>query len=316
MKTMNYTLNPNGTITLTESMVDELMQSKKPMALPYPVVITPSVAEYILSKYNNKNRALNNGTVASYSKQMREGKWKLNGETISFAINTLGDGQHRLAASVQSDMNFATFLVCGVETDNVTTIDTGKNRSAGDVISFTHPNHHTTLASLIKQCIYMENGTLAEHGASSTRRTAATNDDVNDFFTANENVCESALNIALTSKSYMREGCVNLLTDAELGFALYLLNTKNESFEDVDEFFKGLLKENVERNTLFASTRKVLNSYKTKSNKKKGSKMARIILLAKAYTNYKKGKFDTKVIDVNEDDIKAIKKNFFGTEVA
>lgn len=56
--------------------------------------ITPELAREYL-KANTFNRELNEKTVNSYVRQIKEGQWKLNGETIAFSR---GGGTSKRAA--------------------------------------------------------------------------------------------------------------------------------------------------------------------------------------------------------------------------
>ena len=56
--------------------------------------ITPQEAKEILEG-QIKNRKLSQQTILRYAKQMKAGRWKLNGETITFGGGMLIDGQHR-----------------------------------------------------------------------------------------------------------------------------------------------------------------------------------------------------------------------------
>lgn len=96
--------------------------------------ITPAIATDWLEK-NTHNRPVSDRTVAEYAGFMREGSWELNGEAIIFdEKETLVDGQHRLWACIQAGKSFKTIVTRGVSKSAFATIDTGKKRSAADVL--------------------------------------------------------------------------------------------------------------------------------------------------------------------------------------
>lgn len=97
--------------------------------------ITPDVAEELL-KINRTNRPQTRLVINQYATAMKQGRWKLNGETIK--LDTHGhllDGQHRLMACVESECSFQSYVAYDVERDTFDTIDVGKKRSAGDILS-------------------------------------------------------------------------------------------------------------------------------------------------------------------------------------
>jgi len=92
--------------------------------------ISPAKAvEYL--KYNTDNyRKLTRAVYKRYAEDMKNGKWQLNGEAIIFGEDgTLKDGQHRLAAIIESGKTIKMAVVRNVskETD---IFDVGVNRTA------------------------------------------------------------------------------------------------------------------------------------------------------------------------------------------
>lgn len=95
-------------------------------------IITPNIAKDLLER-NLNNRRLNSKTVAYYKDQMLQGKWRENGETLKIAEDgTLLDGQHRLAAIVESALAVPMMVARGVDPSVVVTIDTGRVRGPAD----------------------------------------------------------------------------------------------------------------------------------------------------------------------------------------
>jgi hypothetical protein len=86
---------------------------------------------------NSLNRPLNDQHVKRISKQIIEGKWKFNGDTIKFSKNKeILDGQHRLWAVIEAKMPIKTAVIYGIESDAFATIDTlRKPRSGADVLA-------------------------------------------------------------------------------------------------------------------------------------------------------------------------------------
>lgn len=102
------------------------------------VFITPELASEWLGA-NVTNRNLSKLLVNKYARDYAEGRWKLNGATISFAADDdLLDAQHRLHAIIQAQTinpDFAgaeTLVVRGLDADARVTIDAGRIRSVAD----------------------------------------------------------------------------------------------------------------------------------------------------------------------------------------
>lgn len=97
--------------------------------------ITPAIAAEWL-KANRSNRPLSKDIAAGYAEAMREGEWLLNGESIKFDWDgRLVDGQHRLAGVVKAGIRCEFCVIRGLDPEVFKTLDTGKKRSVGDVLS-------------------------------------------------------------------------------------------------------------------------------------------------------------------------------------
>ncbi len=113
------------------------------------VTITPRMAKKWLLK-NNGNRSLNQSRVEYYADMMRRGQWELNGDTIRFdEAGNLIDGQHRLAACILCNTSFVSYVVTDLPKSAFDTIDQGKPRTQGDVLSAVGEKHYTTLAGAL-----------------------------------------------------------------------------------------------------------------------------------------------------------------------
>ncbi len=99
------------------------------------MTITPHEAKEWLDTKNSKNRPISENSVAKYAQEMKEGRWKLNGQAIIFnKSGQLANGQHRLLACVRSNKSFETLVTWGMEDDAFDTIDDCNTRSLADVL--------------------------------------------------------------------------------------------------------------------------------------------------------------------------------------
>jgi hypothetical protein len=105
--------------------------------IPKLMTITPAIAAKLLEN-NPKNRPLSHMLIARLAKEMREPRWKVNGDMIRLTgYNGKGniiDGQHRLNAVIKSGVTIQSWVMGGLPEDVFNTIDSGKIRNASDTL--------------------------------------------------------------------------------------------------------------------------------------------------------------------------------------
>ena len=99
------------------------------------MTVTPDLAgEWTL--LNTRNRTVRYNKVAQMARDMKAGKWMLNGESIKIAADgTILDGQHRLYACMQAEVPFETIVIKGLPLEAQDTIDTGMSRKFADQLT-------------------------------------------------------------------------------------------------------------------------------------------------------------------------------------
>ena len=118
--------------------------------------ITPTIAGAMLDG-NQDNRRLSESLVFQYAADMAAGKWKLTGQPIIIADDgQLNDGQHRLAAIAKSGVVVEMMVLRGADRQSRDAIDTGKPRTAGDVVQMFHIPDGTAVAALARSVIGWE----------------------------------------------------------------------------------------------------------------------------------------------------------------
>lgn len=110
--------------------------------------ITPAIAKAMLTK-NAGNRPLNKHHVQTLAREMKLGRWKLNGDTICMNGDKLIDGQHRLHAVVEAGVEIQTLVVEGLPSDVFDTKDVGKKRTAGDTLAVRGETQGKNLAAAL-----------------------------------------------------------------------------------------------------------------------------------------------------------------------
>lgn len=114
-------------------MATSYVQSLAP--IPRLEVISPAMAKELLSR-NTGNRSVSQNLVKSYARDIKEGRWRVNGETIKISTDGMViDGQHRLLACVMSGVSIQTFVIYDLKNEVFDTIDIGRKRTVGDALT-------------------------------------------------------------------------------------------------------------------------------------------------------------------------------------
>ncbi len=110
--------------------------------------ITPKLAAEYLKKHNTHNyRPLRRSVYKPYAEDMRNNRWELNGEPIVFSLDgTLKDGQHRLAAIVESGKTIEMVVVRDVA-DDVQIYNVGLRRTMPQIVNAMNIDCNATVAS-------------------------------------------------------------------------------------------------------------------------------------------------------------------------
>jgi hypothetical protein len=163
----------------------------------YPQVITPDMATKYLEKNLGiqngdilKNRKFNDKNIDFLYKQMKAGEWMITGDPIKFSdTGKLIDGQHTLMAIKKLGKPIEIFVAEGLKEEVFTVLDTGKNRSASDVLSMMGYNYSTSLAGAVRSILLYQTGSYSDHFKTS-KRSNATNTAVLKFVQKNPEINE------------------------------------------------------------------------------------------------------------------------------
>lgn len=136
--------------------------------------ITPAIATQMLAQ-NHRNRPANNAHVEKLAKEMREGRWKLNGSTICFdSQGGLVDGQHRLMAIVKSGHAIRSYVVRNLDNEVFDTIDSGKRRNGHDTFAVQGEAYYSFLSAAV--------GIVGNYyGGTPGRRESFSNTELRDI---------------------------------------------------------------------------------------------------------------------------------------
>lgn len=124
--------------------------------------ISPEFADHILKNHNRNNRPLKPAKIAEYVASIKQGKWRLVAQGMSFATDgRLNNGQNRLTAIVQAGIAVKLLVAFGEETDVFDVIDTGKVRGGDDVLAIAGFQNTTTLAAAARMLYSVDAGYLS-----------------------------------------------------------------------------------------------------------------------------------------------------------
>lgn len=108
-----------------------------------------------------QNRPENQNNIIKIALDITEGRWVVNGETIS--ISPEGDplnGQHRLKACILAGLPFETWVIYNVPRETFSTFDSGLTRSTKDVLSIEGKKSPAILAGVLARVLQYEKGVL------------------------------------------------------------------------------------------------------------------------------------------------------------
>jgi hypothetical protein len=125
--------------------------------------INPSMAQYLLDRYNIANRPTKPAKIALYGETMAKQEWRLTGDTVKFSDRgILRDGQNRLMACVRSGTPFTTHVVFGIDDSFFNVMDQGKNRDGSDLLAIAGVANSTIVAGAVRWAHLYETGTIMQ----------------------------------------------------------------------------------------------------------------------------------------------------------
>jgi hypothetical protein len=189
---------------------------------PELVSITPEIATRLLEK-NGLNRPLSDSHVDRLAKQIRDGKWQINGDTIKIAdTEDVLDGQHRLWAIIQASQAVQTYIVYGIRREAFTTIDTLRRpRSGGDVLALAGAERYRNVAANALMWLIRYQRKCLESFRDPKNRIE--NSDIETTFAENPNIIK-AVERAISLKGVM--------TPSVLAFLYYVVSSRNQELAD------------------------------------------------------------------------------------
>lgn len=119
--------------------------------------ITPELAALYLEQNVLPQRRVDMITAKGYARDMQAGLWLLSGDPIRFDTQgRLIDGQHRLKAATMAKVSFTTVVIRDMPDAIITVLDSGRKRSAGDLLAFHGHSSGHLLAATSKWLLTMK----------------------------------------------------------------------------------------------------------------------------------------------------------------
>jgi hypothetical protein len=193
--------------------------------------ITPELAKEYLLK-TKLNRRLSETNVNYLFIQMKQGNWMQTADCIKFGTDgSLLDGQHRLSAIVKLGEPVKMMVAEGLKPEVFTVLDTGKSRSAADVLAASNFKAAHNLAALARAIILYKAGRYDKD--SGHNKTVASNKSILEFVEKHEELIEIVT--FCHNEIYYKFRFIPLST---LGMIYFVLAKKNQL--KCDEFFHKL----------------------------------------------------------------------------
>ncbi len=243
------------------------------------VLVTPKMAKTLLGG-NLKNRPKNSRNFKRLCSQLRAGKWKVNGATISLSRDwLLIDGQHRLFAIVETGIPALCIIGYGFDPDVFATLDQGAKRTNADNLSIAGFANTRLLASAIGVYQAVKSGNAVNHTARSLEPEECVH-----FAQETPNL-QIAVKLA---RDYHRQGA-RFVSDALIGGLM--ARGMEIDRRATKRFFDYLLNDNckgVRPITIQKLRTRLMGDYMDKSRKSNTTFVAAVII--KAWNAYRQGK--------------------------
>jgi len=241
------------------------------------MTVTPGMAKEWLSR-NDGNRPLRYPLAAQLARDMREGKWDVNGETVKIADDgTLLDGQHRLTACIMAEVPFETFVVTGLPRDTQKTIDTGAKRRMGDVLALAGEQNANLLAALARSaCVWDRGGRVRQRGSDGE----PTHAEMGGYLDAHPEL-RDAVSFAMSARPKMRS-----VRPVVFGMAWLLFNRKSP---EQAEWFLARLLDGADLSAGHPVHTLRAKIWRAKENDERLTEHEQLFLLVLAWNHYRAG---------------------------
>lgn len=128
------------------------------------VHVTPAMAEQWLGK-NTQNRGLKKGSIAKMARDLKQGAFLLNGETIKFDTSgRMLDGQNRCHSIILANVSADVFVATGLPPEVMGTIDSGDKRKFSDLLQIRGETGTYSIAAIARRGYMWDQGSQSNTG--------------------------------------------------------------------------------------------------------------------------------------------------------
>jgi len=264
-------------------------------------LITPEKAFEML-KMNTANRHISKVTINFYADQMEKGEWKTTSQGIAISDdNKIIDGQHRLMAIVKSKIPQNMYVTRGLDYEEVFAVyDTGKNRTAGDVLSIKGVKNASSNAAALKIYVGLKRKHKSIRHGSSNKWLKLSNKELMDIYMSQKKSFDNIDDYVLKGISATTKIIPNSII---LGISYYLVIEKNHDIDKVRSFFIQLINgKSVENETINVLRNKIIETRLKGDNFRKQDHLVYIKKTWNSYINDKElTKFYISALDRERD---------------
>jgi hypothetical protein len=191
-------------------------------------LIGPDEAAEMLAQHNLQNRTLAPKTVARYARAMKDGEWQFVGDPIRFdRTGELLDGQHRLAAVVDSGCAQQFVIVRNLEPEAQRYMDAGRKRTAADQLRIEGMKNAHAAAGIANHVMHWLAGDMVNHSTSYSTF------EIVEFVESNLDDVEAAVHHARAIHRVSRSG-------PSVPGAAYFMAVQATDVQTAGEFFSSL----------------------------------------------------------------------------
>lgn len=243
--------------------------------------VSPEQATQILTK-NQGNRSVSERNLNYLLAEMRRGNWKVTGHTIKIGKDgRLLDGQHTLQALVKYGKPLDLCVARNLDDEIFEVLDTGKNRTAADVLQILGHGNSVALSGAVKAILNYQAGHLSSAGK---HKITASNTQVRKFVDDNPAIHEVVTYAKGITKVF------KAIPPAQIAMLYWVLSKKNQDKADVffERYSSGI--ELSEKSPIRILRERFMKDMINKSKLRPRDKMA---LFIKAWNHYLSGQYVT-----------------------
>ena len=280
------------------------------------VTLNPGTAAVLFFDYNKQNRGWSYADSESYASQITGNDWHFTGQGISFLTSgNIGDGQHRLAASVLAEQPIEVTVTFGMTEDAIIALDAQKRRQPSDFLDIVRKETDSKRKQLGCKRGFHYLAASAKDEETARPYQLRNSSEVVRAIEANRHLLEEAINIADDSVRGRSNPTLSASDAAGIVFALLVAGwNKVKVIADLDVLQTGIDREGG-NSPLFVAADQL---QKDAAKRERPSLTARYGAVVRAFQLHEQGAKAVRVSDIRSAmKLKALPAPVFpGTETA